>query len=59
MMHSTCTVTNLDYESEQDMINKTRLAVKIQPIVTALFANSPLYKGTYNSYESLRKTYMD
>ena len=56
MMHSTCTVqANLDYESEQDMINKTRLAVKIQPIVTALFANSPFYKGTYNGYESLRR----
>ena len=56
MMHSTCTVqANLDYESEQDMVNKTRLAVKIQPIVTALFANSPFYKGTYNGYESLRR----
>ncbi len=56
MMHSTCTVqANLDFESEQDMINKTRLAVKIQPIVTALFANSPFYKGTYNGYESLRR----
>jgi glutamate--cysteine ligase len=56
MMHSTCTVqANLDYESEKDMINKTRVAVKIQPVVTALFANSPFYKGTYNGYESLRR----
>ena len=56
MMHSTCTVqANLDYKSEQDMIDKTRLAVKIQPIVTALFANSPFYEGVSNGYESLRR----
>ncbi|MEC8100319.1 MAG: glutamate--cysteine ligase [Pseudomonadota bacterium] len=56
MMHSTCTVqANLDYESEFDMIKKTRLSVKIQPIVTALFANSPFYKGKLNGFESLRK----
>ncbi len=56
MMHSTCTVqANLDFESEHDMIRKTSLAVKIQPIVTALFANSPFYKGVYNGFESLRK----
>ncbi len=56
MMHSTCTVqANLDFCSEQDMIKKTRLAVKLQPIATALFANSPFYKGVYNGYESLRK----
>ncbi|MEC6997547.1 MAG: glutamate--cysteine ligase [Pseudomonadota bacterium] len=56
MMHSTCTVqANLDFESEEDMIRKTRLAVKLQPIVTALFANSPFYKGSFNGYESFRK----
>ena len=56
MMHSTCTVqANLDYKSEQDMIDKTRLAVKIQPIVAALFANSPFYEGVSNGYESLRE----
>ena len=56
MMHSTCTVqANLDYESEKDMIKKTRLAVKIQPIVTALFANSPFYEGSNNGFESLRR----
>tara|TARA_B100001989_G_scaffold50936_1_gene33025 strand:- start:1433 stop:2797 length:1365 start_codon:yes stop_codon:yes gene_type:complete len=55
MMHSTCTVqANLDFDSEQDMINKIKLAVKIQPVVTALFANSPFYEGSYNGYESLR-----
>ena len=56
MMHSTCTVqANLDYETEIDMINKVNLSVKIQPIVTALFANSPFYKGLYNGFESYRK----
>ncbi len=56
MMHSTCTVqANLDFESEEDMVRKTSLAVKIQPIITALFANSSLYKGKPNGYESLRK----
>ena len=56
MMHSTCTVqANLDFESEEDMIKKTRLAVKLQPVVTALFANSPFYSGDFNGYESLRK----
>ncbi|MDC3024201.1 glutamate--cysteine ligase [Alphaproteobacteria bacterium] len=56
MMHSTCTVqANLDFQSEQDMIKKTRLAVKIQPIVTALFANSPFYEGSINGFESLRR----
>ena len=56
MMHSTCTVqANLDFESEEDMIKKTRLAVKLQPIITALFANSPFYEGTFNGFESFRK----
>ena len=40
---------------KQDMINKTRLAVKIQPIVTALFANSPFYKGLIMDMKVLRK----
>ena len=56
MMHSTCTVqANLDFESEQDMKKKTSLAVKLQPIVTTLFANSPFYEGTFNGFQSLRK----
>ena len=56
MMHSTCTVqANLDFGSEMDMIKKTSLAVKLQPIATALFANSPFYKGVNNGFESLRK----
>ena len=51
-----CTVqANLDFDSEQDMIKKTRLAVKIQPVVTALFANSPFYEGSFNGFESFRR----
>ena len=56
MMLSTCTVqANLDFSSEDDMIKKTILAVKIQPVVTALFANSPLSEGVPNGYLSKRK----
>lgn len=56
MMLSTCTVqANLDYSDEQDMINKMRLSVKIQPILTALFANSPFSEGKPNGYLSKRR----
>ncbi len=56
MMLSTCTVqANLDYSDEKDMINKTLLAVKIQPIVTALFSNSPLSMGRPNGFFSKRR----
>ncbi len=56
MMLSTCTVqANLDYSDEKDMISKTLLSVKIQPIVTALFANSPISMGKPNGYLSKRR----
>ena len=56
MMLSTCTVqANLDFSSEKDMIKKTLLAVKIQPIITALFANSPLTEGVPNGFLSKRR----
>ena len=56
MMLSTCTVqANLDYADEQDMQLKTLLSVKIQPIITALFANSPLSLGKPNSFLSKRR----
>ncbi|MDC0651888.1 glutamate--cysteine ligase [Alphaproteobacteria bacterium] len=56
MMLSTCTVqANLDYSDEQDMKNKTLLAVKLQPLITALFANSPLSNGNPNGYLSKRR----
>ncbi|MAH88725.1 MAG: glutamate--cysteine ligase [Pelagibacterales bacterium] len=56
MMLSTCTVqANLDYSDEQDMKLKTLLSVKIQPIITALFANSPLSLGKPNGFLSKRR----
>ena len=55
MMHSTCTVqVNLDYSSEDDLIKKFRVAIALQPIATALFANSPFTKGKPNGYKSYR-----
>ena len=55
MMRRTCTVqVNLDFGSEADMIQKMRVAVALQPVATALFANSPFFEGKPNSYKSLR-----
>ena len=55
MMTRTCTVqVNLDYQSEQDMIEKMRISMALQPMVTALFANSPLVHGKPNGYQSYR-----
>ena len=55
-MLSTCTVqANLDYADEKDMKLKTLLSVKIQPIITALFANSPLSYGKPNNFLSKRR----
>jgi len=46
MMFRTCTVqANLDFASEADMTAKFRLSLALQPIVTALFANSPFVEG--------------
>jgi glutamate--cysteine ligase len=46
MMRRTCTVqANLDYSSEDDAIRKLRVSLALQPIVTAMFANSPLIEG--------------
>ena len=36
---------NLDYESEQDMVQKARIGLALQPVATALFANSPFRNG--------------
>ena len=55
MMLRTCTVqTALDYCSEQDAIIKMRIAVALQPIIMALWANSPLIDGKINNYQSYR-----
>ncbi|XP_059440836.1 glutamate--cysteine ligase, chloroplastic-like isoform X2 [Corylus avellana] len=54
-MCRTCTVqVNLDYSSEADMIKKFRASLALQPIATALFANSPFSEGKPNGYYSLR-----
>ncbi|MDX1381241.1 MAG: glutamate-cysteine ligase family protein, partial [Xanthomonadales bacterium] len=46
MMTRTCTVqVNLDFESEADMVMKFRTALALQPVATALFANSPFVEG--------------
>lgn len=46
MMLRTCTVqANLDYASESDMVRKFRVALCLQPLATALFANSPFREG--------------
>ena len=55
MMTRTCTVqVNLDYASEADMIKKFRVSLALQPIATALFADSPFTEGKPNGYLSYR-----
>ena len=55
MMLRTCTIqTNLDYSSEADMVKKFRVALALQPVATALFANSPFTEGKPNGYKSFR-----
>jgi len=55
MMTRTATVqANLDFESESDMIRKMRVGIALQPIVTALFANSPFLSGRPSGYLSYR-----
>ncbi len=55
MMTRTCTVqVNLDYGSEADMVRKLRVALLLQPLATALFANSPFTEGRPNGFLSYR-----
>lgn len=55
MMFRSCTIqTNLDFGSEPDMVQKLRVALALQPIATALFANSPFLEGKPNGYLSYR-----
>jgi glutamate--cysteine ligase len=55
MMTRTCTVqVNLDYSSEADMVKKFRVSLALQPIATALFADSPFTEGQPNGYLSYR-----
>jgi glutamate--cysteine ligase len=55
MMFRTCTVqVNLDFASEADMVRKFRVGLALQPIATALFANSPFIEGQPNGFLSYR-----
>jgi glutamate--cysteine ligase len=55
MMTRTCTVqVNLDFGSEADMVQKFRVALALQPVATALFANSPFTEGRPNGFLSYR-----
>ncbi|MBI1260651.1 MAG: glutamate--cysteine ligase [Rhizobiales bacterium] len=55
MMYRSCTVqVNLDFATEADMAKKLRVAVALQPLATALFANSPFTEGKPNGYLSYR-----
>ena len=54
MFRSSTVQANLDYQSEKDMIKKMKVAFSFQPIVTALFANSPFVDGKDSGYQSYR-----
>jgi glutamate--cysteine ligase len=55
MMYRTCTIqVNLDFESEADMRRKMQIGLKLQPLATALFANSPFTEGRPNGLQSWR-----
>jgi glutamate--cysteine ligase len=55
MMLRTCTVqVNLDFSSEADMVRKLRVGLLLQPVATALFANSPFTEGKPNGFLSAR-----
>lgn len=55
MMYRSCTVqVNLDFSSEADMVKKLRVSLALQPIATAIFANSPFTEGKPNGFLSYR-----
>ncbi|KAA5602517.1 glutamate--cysteine ligase [Blastochloris sulfoviridis] len=55
MMFRTCTVqVNLDFASEADMVKKLRVSLALQPVATAIFANSPFTDGRPNGFLSAR-----
>ncbi|MGL4543595.1 MAG: glutamate--cysteine ligase [Polymorphobacter sp.] len=55
MMLRTCTIqANVDYASEADMVTKFRVSMALQPLATALFANSPFTEGRPNGFKSFR-----
>ncbi len=55
MMLRTCTIqANLDFDSEADMVLKFRASLALQPVATALFANSPFTEGKPNGFLTAR-----
>lgn len=55
MMYRTCTIqVNLDFSSQADMVAKMRVGLALQPVATALFANSPFTDGMVNGMQSQR-----
>jgi glutamate--cysteine ligase len=55
MMFRTSTVqVNLDFGDEADMVAKMRVGLALQPVATALFANSPFTEGKPNGFKSYR-----
>ena len=55
MMYRSCTIqVNLDFASEEDMRRKMQVSLKLQPLSTALFANSPFTEGKPNGFQSWR-----
>jgi glutamate--cysteine ligase len=55
MMRRTATVqANFDYASEEDAMRKMRVALRLSPIVSAMFANSPFYEGKLTGHKSER-----
>ena len=55
MMFRTATVqVNLDFADEADMVDKLRVGLALQPVATALFANSPFTDGKPNGFQSYR-----
>ena len=55
MMLRTCTVqVNLDFADEADMVKKMRVGIALQPVATALFADSPFIEGKPNGFMSYR-----
>ncbi|HRD75099.1 MAG TPA: glutamate--cysteine ligase [Hyphomicrobiaceae bacterium] len=55
MMYRTATIqVNLDFADEADMVEKLRVSLALQPVVTAMFASSPFTEGKPNGYKSFR-----
>ncbi len=55
MMQTTCTVqVNLDFDTEAAMVKMFRVGLALQPIATALWANSPFRAGKPSGFLSYR-----